>query len=1145
MDSYPFPTPSGKPNTGGDAAIDVDLDLDLDPALDSELDPELFSIEAPSTGPRALSAQEPDRSHRNDPHNRSDSIPELYIDAYSSAVQAVQEDTNGDHHTARLLYCEVCEIFNKLLKLIPLGTERDLVNRKLDQYSKRAEFIWESRSDSISTLKDIRELPDHERLAQEAQFAYEQGVAECDKQHEQGALDFFTDSADLFWQAWKAAPEGEAKEALKQRLGEVMSKAEDLKGISAKTVPLTKTKPGAAPVIAGPSTLTPQELQVLRTTMLINNKKYHPWSDSDVKDILREKGPFTDPDGMLALSKKQTAKFGSWRRVSQIMENPKMICLISSTSIVQDIVTDCSFVASLCVSASYERRWKKQLIRACIYPKNKFGEPCYNPHGKYLVKLTFNGIARRVVVDDYLPVSKSGTLMCTFSTNKNELWPSIVEKAYMKLMGGYDFPGSNSGIDLYALTGWIPEHIFINEANFDKEKQWKRMMSGMRNGVALVTIATGQMSDEVADQMGLVPTHAYAVLELKEVQGLRLLQVKNPWSHKRWKGPFSHLDAEHWTEELKNELNYDQFAALKNDDGIFWIDYDSVCSNFDTIHINWNLETLTYRAVIHAPWPWNHGPKQDKYTLGYNPQFSLFTNVKGTRPCFIWLLLSKHVTVTEENRDYITLHVFDVKKQPGYTSLLLSPPPVTPGSATSSPSISTTPLPKTPGSLKSQKSSASLLQVSDPGRIGTRIYYEGNTLIKGMYVNSPHILVRFEVPPGQNEYTIVLSQHLKTRDLHFTLRAYAICEFEMREIPNKYPIEKKIDGEWTRETAGGNSYHAGFMNNPQYRLVVPVLPAPQTTTSVLFMMESPKDLASHVQLVNSQGKRISCVWTKDIVAQSGEYRHGFCYCEAPDLRPGQYTLVVSTFEPGQIGKYKITMQSHIDLSLMPIPIEGAGMFKKILRGEWVLGVSAMGWHHHQSIGYARNPHFLVTITEMTTFMVRLQTPEMTNPMPKINVTIFERLDEGVLGREVSSSGPYTSVPQGVATEATTLLPNQYGYLIVVSTLYPGVAGKFMLYAYSDRTLDIEPGGGAAAATASVGGDGSSGGGYGGDGGPSSIRSLSISSAGSTSPTLSPPESTYAGGYPRPSSRFRRHLRNGSTTGTTGTGSSSTSHPGYG
>jgi calpain-7 len=83
-----------------------------------------------------------------------------------------------------------------------------------------------------------------------------------------------------------------------------------------------------------------------------------------------------------------------------------------------------------------------------------------------------------------------------------------------------------------------------------------------------------------------------------KTQGVRLIMLKNPWSHVRWRGNYSELDAKHWTEELKKLLNYNPESAANFDNGVFWIDYDSLCTFFDVVYLSWNPSLFTHTFSI-------------------------------------------------------------------------------------------------------------------------------------------------------------------------------------------------------------------------------------------------------------------------------------------------------------------------------------------------------------------------------------------------------------------------------------------------------------------------------------------------------------------------------------------------------------------
>lgn len=151
------------------------------------------------------------------------------------------------------------------------------------------------------------------------------------------------------------------------------------------------------------------------------------------------------------------------------------------------------------------------------------------------------------------------------------------------------------------MTGWIPERISLSSEQGSEAATavFERLQNGLAMGRCLITAATGELSEVDEQRTGLVPTHAYAILDMQEVNGVQLVQMKNPWSHLRWKGNYSEKDLTNWTRELRDRLKYDPTQAEQVDNGIFWIDYRSVINFFDVFYINWDPSLFQHTYCVH------------------------------------------------------------------------------------------------------------------------------------------------------------------------------------------------------------------------------------------------------------------------------------------------------------------------------------------------------------------------------------------------------------------------------------------------------------------------------------------------------------------------------------------------------------------
>ena len=108
---------------------------------------------------------------------------------------------------------------------------------------------------------------------------------------------------------------------------------------------------------------------------------------------------------------------------------------------------------------------------------------------------------------------------------------------------------------------------------------------------------------------------------------MRLALLKNPWAHFGWKGDFSKEDTVNWTREMKVALKFDPNSLKYVDNGVFWIKFSDMKKYFDSCSVSWNPEFFPYKQIFHKTWPYDEGPRKQRYSMAHNPQYVLTIEV--------------------------------------------------------------------------------------------------------------------------------------------------------------------------------------------------------------------------------------------------------------------------------------------------------------------------------------------------------------------------------------------------------------------------------------------------------------------------------------------------------------------------------------
>ena len=411
---------------------------------------------------------------------------------------------------------------------------------------------------------------------------------------------------------------------------------------------------------------------------------------------------------------------------------------------------------------------------------------------------------------------------------------------------------------------------------------WRRTFRAFSYGDVLITLGTGKLTSNEEEGLGLAGEHDYAVINMKELQGQQLFLVKNPWSEGTvWKGHIYCGNAMIENSQRFQDLCKFSMSTTSTGDaeplppGTFWMGLNDIFQSFESMYLNWNPCLFSHKEEVHFKWNLA-GFSSPEGSFVSNPQYEVINSVGGT----VWILLSRHFT----SRDYRS------DKDPS-------------------------------NFVNGDTGESGFISLYAFDSNGERVFSSDKAAVRGPYVDSPNTLLKLELPAKQ-AYTVVVSEQGLPRSVNtFTLSAFSLHSLSLVEARDKYTHTVLRHGVWTTLTAGGNASSLSYHTNPQFSLFL------AATSNVAVILENFSECYPvHIKLVWANGKQISSIKTRDVVGDSGEYRKGYAVAELRDVQAGVYTIVCSTFEQGQLGRFTLRVSSMSACAVNRIPAATAGRF---------------------------------------------------------------------------------------------------------------------------------------------------------------------------------------------------------------------------